>query len=322
MKDPETSVCGIFCSDMQWSEQAPLARSVEKDWLRVQRNYLRQLKEIQVQNRRAPIFIVGDLFEKWKASPSLLSSLLVELRDMDVYAIPGNHDMPNHNLVQLGMSGYWTLVEAEVIKHLSHGLMHNVGCVNIYPFPFGIDVKPLDEVREQTNSTGICIEVALVHSFIWTANTGYEGASDTSRYAAWLKKLKGYDVAVFGDNHKPFLIEKEGQPTVVNCGAFHRRHKDEIDHKPSVWLLYTNGKIKRHYLDTSKDQFLDYDKMDMPMNKGLMFDLSDLKEEIADAAEQAISFGKMVLWWLEKNNTPTEVKNALLRAIGGKDGTK
>ncbi len=117
-------VLGIFVSDIHFSEVAPVARSCEPDWLLAQKRYVDQLRSFQ-KKHNAPIFIAGDVFDKWNSSAHLINHILVWIAGLDIYAIPGNHDCPHHNYKQLGRSSYWTLVEANKLVTSWSTLFHS-----------------------------------------------------------------------------------------------------------------------------------------------------------------------------------------------------
>lgn len=307
---------GIFCSDIHWTEHPPVARGVEDNWLKVQESYVKQLRLLQVQHHMAPIFVAGDLFDKWNSSIYLVNCVLGWLWEMEVYAIPGNHDIPFHNVLELSRSAYWTLVEAGAVKHLTAGGPHCVGNVMVHPFPSGAEVTP---PCKDTNS--LCTNVALIHDLIWTDKTGYEGASEDKKLTPWLKKLKGYDAAFFGDNHSGFsFVPKEDsqfKTSIFNCGSFMRRHTDERDNKPSVGLLKSDGSVSRHYLSCENDRFADAELVKQ-FESATGIDLTDFVEELLSNHSEPMLFSNIVLRWLEREKPDDEVRKIMLRCTGGK----
>src|SRR4051812_32063920 len=69
-------VIGIFLADLHWSEKAPISRSAEPDWMEVQKEQMRQLRDLQIHLGKPPIFVAGDLFHKWNSPPILISNVL------------------------------------------------------------------------------------------------------------------------------------------------------------------------------------------------------------------------------------------------------
>jgi DNA repair exonuclease SbcCD nuclease subunit len=307
-----SQVAGIFLSDCHWSETPPVARSVEPDWFGVQAGYCEQVYNLH-RKYNAPVFIAGDLFDRWDSRAHLISQVISWIKPFKPFCIPGNHDTPNHNKLLLPKSAYWTLVEAEAITHLIPGGTHTIGSLIVHPFPYGHTLTP-----PNLKAPSVCLNVALVHAFIHTKRTGHAGCTEETRYASWMKRLKGYDVAVFGDNHKPFLIQEDKKCAVLNCGGFMRLHSDQQEHKPSVGLLYSNGEMKRHFLNVEGDRFLDAGKEIKLLEDSLEIDLSELTEELRNLQTERLDFAKIVLRWMESHSIPPEIKTVILRAIGAR----
>lgn len=227
-----------------------------------------------------------------------------------IYAIPGNHDLPHHNLREIERSAYWTLVEAGVISNLTHGTAHGIGQMDVTPFPHTIDVEPSDR------QTGLCPSVALIHSFIWTKDTGHPGASPDSHWNAWVKRLSGYDIAVFGDNHKGFVTARQNDLAIINCGTFMRRTMDEKDYKPFVGLIMSDWTVRRELLDVSADQFTAIDKIGTDLSEALRINLDRFAEALNELHSEQLNYAKLVMLYLEQNDVPDEVKRYMLNAIG------
>lgn len=287
----------------------------------MQQGYLTKLLELQ-NELNVPAFIAGDVFDRWDCSPAAINWLLELLcttggypatpnmpNKKRIYTIPGNHDIPHHDYKQLPKSAYWTLVEAGAVKHLSPGMCHEWENVVLTAWPYGF--KP-----ERPKKASMTIMVALVHDYVWTKNTGHAEAPPTHRLGSWLDKLKGYDVAFFGDNHKGFLVQSEEVCSVCNTGTFIRRHLDEIDCKPCIGQLHANGTITRHFLDVSKDRFVSMEDEVGQLETAIMADLEAFAEEMNRLHGERMDFGKLVAQWLKKNVVGAGVKKAILRAIG------
>lgn len=308
----ESPVAGIFIADCQWHHRPPAVRSCEKDWMAVQERCIIQLRELQLTHNMAPIFIAGDLFDRWEAPPVLISSLIRWLYGMVIFSIPGNHDLPNHNYKELYRGAYWVLVEAGAIHHLIPGGTHTVGNLVIHPFPYSFEVVPPNK------ATDLCLHVALIHDYFWVEGRGHKDAPAEKRLGKWYKKLRGYDAVFAGDNHIPWWVKSSGEemPTVVSCGTFMRRHSDEIDLAPSAWLLHTDGSVVRHKLDTSADVFLDLDKKITELEDSLAIDLAEFAEELTSLHNEKLDFSRCVLNWVKRDGVPDTVKTIILRCLG------
>jgi hypothetical protein len=196
---------------------------------------LDQLGEV-ADRLKVPVICAGDIFDRWNSPPELINFAIRNLPDM--FAVPGQHDLPLHRLDLVHKSAYDTLVLAGKIKTIPAGGITITDGLSAHGFGWG------EEIGEPYGGCGV--DIAVVHQFIWVGACGYPGVSEDSHLKQTLKKLKSYDVAVFGDNHKGFLAGK-----VLNCGTFFRRKSDEIDYRPTIGILYSSGEIVREKLDTT-----------------------------------------------------------------------
>lgn len=237
----EDPVIGIFCSDLHLSLRPPVVRAGEKDWFRAMERPLLQLRALQESHRDVPIFCAGDIFDRWNSPPELINWALEALPRM--MAIPGQHDLPLHNLGAIKKSAFWTLLMANKLIPWKTTFDN----INLFCYPWGEEIAPLlpeDRVEGKLN-------VALVHSYIWRKGWSYPNAPESSHVFSKREVLETYDVVVFGDNHLGFQC-KAGDTWIYNCGAFMVRRADRIDYKPRVGLLYKSGKIAPYELDVSE----------------------------------------------------------------------
>jgi hypothetical protein len=172
------SVAALAISDMHLTERAPVCRAERTEWFKVQEQVLGEVSELQ-RSYNCPVLIAGDVFNKWDSSAWLINFALVHM-PKNCYAIPGNHDLPNHLYTESFRSAYWTLVEAGCIKNLTpaSNIPQAIDSMLVTPFPCGFQVKPPAE------SHGLALNIALIHDYIWTEKTGYEGAPIGKRYAS------------------------------------------------------------------------------------------------------------------------------------------
>ena len=305
MKKP-SSVLAILCSDIHLSLQPPIARSAELNWWDVQLGYLEQLGDLAAAHT-APIICAGDLFDKWNSPPELINFAMNHLPFM--YTIPGQHDIPHHNYNELHKSAYWTLVEAGRIKHLEPGMPIEINGFFATGFPWGYTPSAV-HTSWKSNS----LNLAVVHSYIWTSKHCFPGAPPPSQHLAKFKKmLKGFDAACFGDNHSGFLAGKN-KPYVINCGGFLRRKIDEMSYKPSVGLFHKDGTITRHFLDVSQDKFIDAPYSERGSVETAI-DLAPLLEELAKVSDAVVSFKEAVQLFLGSNDVEKPVKDIIHKAL-------
>jgi hypothetical protein len=319
----------VLCSDIHLTSRTPVARS-EKDWFEVQAHYLAQLRLIQINATKEydqavssrtesvllPVLIAGDIFDRWNPSPELINFALEHLPDR-IIAVPGQHDLPNHRIEDMNRSGYGVLVKAGKItcastvrrREKSARFVSRLG-FRIYGFGWG------EEIEHNPTDDGF-LQVALIHKFVWTPDTGYYNAPDSSRLRKFKDQLRSYDVAVFGDNHKGFLAEMPGTRTVVfNCGGFIRRRSDEVGYSPRVGILYSNGNVVPESFDTRKDQWHHDAQEREKRTEDALVDIQEFMSRLKDIGEHGLDFVSTVRRSVQNGSaTPPHVRDLVLKFL-------
>lgn len=298
---PKSKVAAFAVSDIHLDHIPPIARSAEPDWYAAQRRYLRKLWELY---QRAPIFCAGDIFNRWDAKAELINFALKELPPM--YAVPGQHDLPGHSYKDIKRSAFHTLVEAgkiTLVEPMSPIDVPGHRPIRLWGFPYGFDPKPI--------KGSMCLEVALIHRFIWIKGKAYKQAPENRRVGTYSKMLSGFDVAIFGDNHIPFDYKMKSGCRVVNCGTFMRRRIDERNLQPTVTTIYNNGDTKRLPLDI-QDKYI----TDKQIAAIEAIEAEGLFNELRALSDSAIDFAAAVMLFLETNVVSEAVKSFMLEAIG------
>lgn len=215
-------VDAILTGDLHLREDPPICRT--DDFLKAQEKKLMWLRDLQ-KKYRCPVIDSGDVFHKWKSSPWLLK-LAIDLLPNEFYTIPGNHDLPGHNLNQFDKSGLAVLISAGVAKWPKKAVC-GLSCP-VYSFPWGTSPKPRSDESRKTES------LAIAHIMVWQGEIPWPGCEDPSA-KQFLRKMKGYKLVLTGHNHKPFVEELNGR-LLVNPGSLMRTTVDQINHKPRVYL--------------------------------------------------------------------------------------
>lgn len=323
MKEKQSPVVALLAADLHLSLRPPVARSAESDWMQTQAGYLDQLRKLATtlnppkhklgyknamwERDSLPIIIAGDYFDRHDPPPALINWALTHLPRS--HGVPGQHDLPHHRLDGLDKTAYGVLAKVGSIIHLKPGepleITSRGTVLRLHGFPWGVPVTPCKDRSDLT------LEVAVIHQYFWlNERDAYPGApvEQNARTTKWRKRLAGYDLAVFGDNHKPFQRCKPGRPRVYNCGGFMRRKIDELDHRPSVGLLRADGSVGRHYLDVSKDQFI-------TPEHAAGADFGDFLEQLRRLGDSALDFGEAVRRELGRPGVPAGVRRLLLGAL-------
>lgn len=301
-------------ADLHITNQVPAARMDEPSWFDAMGRSFKQLRTIvesELTGAPVPLLIAGDIFDRFNATPEAINFALKALPDVPTYAIPGNHDLALHNYEDIKKTAYWTLVESGKIQNIVPGKPVEIGNMRVWGFPAGFKVAPVPKSLKHS----MILEVALVHSYVWTKDYKHEKAPLAENLVEFADALRTYDVAIFGDNHKGFQAKIEGC-RVLNCGTFLRRKMDEKDYQPAVGLIHTSGLVERFFLNTHQDIFTDpakggFHPVDHP-------DFSKIVEELETLGDTLISFPEAIKRRLAE--VPPEVKKAVLKAM--EPGTK
>ncbi len=301
-----SEVVAVLCSDLHLTLNPPLARAKEPDWLKAQARPLRQLKDLAAKHD-VPILCAGDIFDRWNSPPELINWALDHLPFM--YAIPGQHDLPTHNYELIHKSAYNTLMKGghstRGIYNLDPGDTHGLYGLHVEAFPWGY---PLTAPKRMTEKR---LKVALVHQYVWVVGKTYPGAPMEAMVRKGMKELKGWDVVVFGDNHKGFLTSK-GNTVVFNCGGLQRRKSDEITYKPQVGLLHSDGSIKPHPIDVSAD-VIEETSPTLEVREDM--ELEEFLSELTKLQESSLDFEEAMKRLLRERKPKPLVRNLILKAM-------
>jgi len=288
----------VLCADIHLSMNPPVARRSESNWFTAMGRTLDQIGDL-ARDLSVPVICAGDIFDRWNSPPELINFALHRLPMM--YAIPGQHDLPFHRMDFIEKSAYWTLVMADKIQQLTPAGI-DFGPFCFYGFGWNQEIGPPDYNYDKKH-------IAVVHSFIWTGDYGYQGAPEEARVKYFRKKLEGYSAAVFGDNHKGFLTEKE--PHILNCGTLFRRKSDEIDYRPSVGVLYASGRIVRHELDISGECM---ERVAEEVVQSKVVDFGEFLDRLGSLSSDPLNFVEVLERAMEQS--PEGVRNVLRGVMG------
>jgi hypothetical protein len=306
-------VMALLCADLHLSLTPPIARSSEPDWLAAQMRPLNQLRELK-DKHQCPVFYAGDVFDRWGPPVELVNWAIESLPCG--YAVPGQHDLPMHNLCDIKRSAYWTLVQAGVIRDISGvggegAATDAIGGLRLRTlgFAWGRKVHELEGREDYPDDDSVY--VALIHAYIWKQGTSYENAPKESRYHHWKDRLRGYDVAVFGDNHIHFS-QQVGSCIVWNCGCLIPRKSDERELRPGVGLLWSNGDVDIHRLDTSEDKWIDV----LPEQEARELPgVEKFIEGLEGLSTDSLDFRDVVRRYISDNKVRSGVKEILLEGL-------
>lgn len=299
----QKNIIALFVSDLHLSHTAPSFRSMEKNWYAAMQRPVDELKRLQ-QIYKCPIFCAGDIFDRWNSPAELINWSLEHLPEM--YAIPGQHDLPDHNINEIKRSAYWTLVKAKKIHNLSSDFSKAFFLApdtTVTGFAFGEQIKSGQSSKKHKH-------IAIIHQYNWVNNKGYKNADPKQYLSLTRTEFEGYDLIVSGDNHQPWYHTIPFH--FVNSGTFIRRHINEKEYPVRITMLTDDGSIYFHVLDTSKDKYLeDGNKKESTED----IDLKKLMKELEKLGDAKMDFRHAIQCYLEQNNSTQHIRKILNLAM-------
>lgn len=331
-------ILAILTADWHVSETAPIWRSNELNWPRAMGRAIDQVLNIATKAHNCPVLIAGDLFHKPDVPPQVINWLLGHLPKR-VIAIPGQHDLFNHNLELLEYSAFHTLNLAERIFSLANpsaNSLYKTGIasillstdrtktrVRVHGFPFG---RKLEVVHPKYRE--YCYNIALCHSYIWKDSTNIPRqlageVKDTFNNVPLINnKVYGFDVIVYGDNHAAFEHQVRAT-TIFNCGSLMRRNKDQKEHQPRVGLLMYNEdespsfSIESYPLNIAGEHCLptDEEKQEEIGERPAITDFRQLGVELSKLQKDTKDLKLMIRRFCRANNIPNEVYDMIIATL-------
>jgi DNA repair exonuclease SbcCD nuclease subunit len=311
----------ILTGDWHLDHDPPRARAETRDeWYEAQAfaiSGIRQIvrKESAKAGYKIPVIISGDIFNKADrpdkaANPSrLVNSAIRWIGDLEttVCAVPGQHDLPNHNYANIRESPYWTLVEADTIVNLAPGEARRFNSkLGLVGYPWGYE--PQEEFEGDSNYTTLCV----IHKYIWHALHKHPKALPNERVDVFMDSCSGFDAFVAGDNHSGFLYKDK---FFVN-GTLMRRNSDEIDYNPWVGVLYSDGHIETRRLDVSRDKFREnLHEGDKEVLEDAGVDYDEFVQAVRGMTDAHINFKNWVLRAVDSLSPPPAVRSRITRLL-------
>ncbi len=243
----------IITGDIHLREDIPECRV--DDFISEQTRKIKWLDSLQ-KKYNCPILDAGDLFLKSKPS-HFLTQWAIRNLPYKFHTIPGNHDLPSHNISLLNKSALGVLIAAGAVTVPKKPFaLHDKTIV--YPFPWGKELSPVSEENKIR-------QIALCHVMTYTGVSPWPNCHDPHAKQL-LRKMKGYNLVITGHNHKSFVVESRDR-ILVNPGSLMRTNANQIDFKPRVYLWYAQenqvtpvyvpikkGVISREHIDTKKSK--------------------------------------------------------------------
>ena len=239
----------ILSADWHLTEKTPVART--DDYREAQSIKVKFIFDLSIEHD-CPVLIAGDVGDKSSWPNSLLVWFLRKSGTgafKRLVIIPGQHDLPSHNLENIDKSGMGVLAivneKIDVITIPGTGV-RIADDIFVYGYPFGT------ETVEKNGDAKY--KVAMIHKLVIEDKSEHEWQDEVVTSAkTLLKNYPEYQLILSGDNHKPFVVNFRGR-LLVNPGSLMRSRADQVNHKPRVYLWYKDtNEVEPVYLPIDQD---------------------------------------------------------------------
>lgn len=306
--EPSRKADAILCADIHLSPQVPKCRD-EEEYLPAMFRKLKFIRDLQAQHGGIPVLCAGDVTDRWYLEKGVQWFVTQVIQVMDNWiAVPGQHDLPQHSLELYDKSWLATLEEAhclEVMEGDDKELCVSGTFTNLQSFPWG--VEPVEATKEEG------LHIALIHRMVYQGKPPYPGAEkDGGTAKALLRKMKGFDLVVSGDNHDTFVEELNGR-LLVNPGSMMRTSAKQVNHAPSVFLWYARD-------NTVERVVLPYDRHAVSREHLDRTEAHDSRmqtfvEKLEGEVDLSIGFKENVMERLKESDISKETKDIVMEVV-------
>lgn len=236
----------ILTADVHLREHVPTCRT--DNFVEVMLAKLEFIESIR-KSLDATVLVAGDVFDRWKPSPWLLAQVIERIGDKPWIVIPGQHDLPGHNISLYEKTGLAVLEAAgKVVTLLTPDepfvLKDYDRTIRIVGFPYGTELTPIE--ASETEKT-----IVLLHALVYRrSHVPFPGAEDIGHTAGEIVRLfKNADLIVSGDNHQSFSVRH-----LVNTGPILRTTVAQSGYEPRIWTWDSEtGEIKTIVIPHEED---------------------------------------------------------------------
>jgi len=226
----------VACADLHFTDKTPKNRT--DNYLDSQLMKFTQILEY-AEGEGAPLLIAGDVFDSVKV-PYKITKLIMDtigFYNVQIFATFGQHDLVYHS---------------DGLNNTPLGILSTMKQVNILPCDTNIsweggkdhpEVSIIGQGWNQKIKEGEGADILVTHQMVVHKKPLYPGQEDYSTANQVMNKYPWASFIISGDNHLPFTQYKKGKgQTLINCGSMMRKGKDQINHKPCVWLIDTDSR--------------------------------------------------------------------------------
>jgi DNA repair exonuclease SbcCD nuclease subunit len=281
----------ILTSDWHLREDTPICRT--DDYWSAQWKKVDFISALQ-KKYNCPVIHAGDLFDKWKPSPYLLSTTILHIPDC-FYTILGQHDLPQHSLELIKKCGTYTLSKANKL--------------HILPWcHWGQDPKDCKDFEGSINIGGP--KVLVWHKMNYQGKKPWPGCIDPMAVSL-LRKYPQFDLIVTGDNHQSFSEEYKGR-ILVNPGSLMRMDADQVDHRPCVYLWFAEDNSIQQVFIPIIPNVITREHIEQAEQRDMR--ISAFVSKLNDDYKTELSFEENLEQFFKANNIKESVKEIIYKS--------
>lgn len=242
-------------SDLHFSDKRPKYR--KDDYLETCFSKLKQILDFTIESDSNVLLMAGDIFDYPTVPRHVVTDMqtLLSRYAVRILVIPGQHDLRYH---------------AKGIKNTPLGNIVSSGMMELLSPDCPIEIEGVRFVGRGWEEEITCEgDVLTTHQMVTKKGPLWPGQTDFVSAAGLLNQYKGFGCIISGDNHKPHYLVSRDKRLQVNCGSIMRSSKDQVDYKPLIWTIDTDGwdfKSTKLDIQNAKNAF-DFSKMALDETK-------------------------------------------------------
>lgn len=251
------------------------------------------------------LIIAGDLFDHWKTDPYVVNRLLDAWnRKCKIYAIPGQHDLPQHSLELIDKSSFQILVNSGVITRLRPDVATRIDGWDVFGAGWG-------EEWPRHIDNPLRPQLLVGHKTTWMDPFAPGQAQGDA--ARLLMANPGWEGILVGDNHKTFFVQA-GKRALVSPGSIMRMRVDQMNHRPCVYTLghnKINADAEYIPIEDIMSDVVANEKKDKDAR------VTAFVTRLGEQKEVGLSFTDNMKQYLEENEVNDSVKRIISECTGG-----
>jgi hypothetical protein len=225
----------IFAADLHLRKDKPICRKeTDEEWMELQRSQLEFITKT-CSEYRCPLLLGGDIFHHAKSSDEIKNMFIKTFSDIHVFAIAGQHDLPNHSWENINKSSYGVLLNSGILNEPKLCNYKHYGC---------------DEVDNGYN-------ILLIHELIFESEKHIPPNVRAKTADQILTEYPSMGLILCGDQHHGFHYVKDGR-LVIMAGCMNRQAADFKNYEPCIWFVDTEeSKVVRISIPDNPDMVSD-----------------------------------------------------------------